>query len=40
MTLKDLCTNLIAAFIVYILGHSMSSQHKKILTSSDFDETW
>ena len=23
-----------------LLGHSMSSQHKKILTSSDFDETW
>ena len=21
-------------------GHSMSNQHKKILTSSDFDETW
>ena len=23
-----------------VLGHSVSSQHKKILTSSDFDETW
>ena len=25
---------------LFHVGHSMSSQHKKILTSSDFDETW
>ena len=32
-------SNQIAA-VMCDMGHSMSNQHKKILTSSDFDETW